>query len=155
MHFRTRLAVRNRMASMLVVVVMAVAAAAAIPASAGAVTVPRLINKIRLAHGLRPLRFSPALSHSSHGWAGRMMRGGFFAHAYHTSVAHEFHIFGENIGITFGRTSPARIVRMWMHSPEHRRIILMSTWRHIGSGSVGGVWRGHHLARTWVLRFGT
>jgi uncharacterized protein YkwD len=126
----------------------------AAPATAGASTVTGLINRVRMHHGLRPLRPLSALRNSSHAWARRMMSYGFFAHASRPAVARRFHIFGENIGITFGRTSPVRIVRMWMHSPPHRTLILSGTWRYIGAGSVGGTWQGHRHARTWVLRFG-
>jgi uncharacterized protein YkwD len=147
--------IRNRLAVPILVAAVLASAVAAMPSSAEATTVPRLINIVRAHHGLRALRNISSLQNSSHAWARRMMNGGFFGHAYHAAVAHKFHVFGENIGITFGRTGPSRIVRMWMNSPEHRSLILSRRWHYIGAGSVGGVWRGHRGARTWVLRFGT
>jgi uncharacterized protein YkwD len=146
--------VRNRLALLFLVTAIGAGAPAATPASADAATVTRMINNIRVSHGLRPLRPVTALRNSSYGWARRMMRGGFFAHAARPAVAHRFHIFGENIGLTIKYNSPRRMVRMWMNSPRHRELILSGTWRYIGAGSVGGTWRGHRRSRTWVLRFG-
>ena len=41
-----------------------------------------------------------------------------------------------------GRRSPRRVVRMWMHSPGHRAILLSGRYRKVGlarrTGSLGG-----------------
>lgn len=145
---------RNRIALPMLVLVAGIVIPAAAPSAAGATTVTGLINQVRVSHGLRPLRPVTSLRNSSHAWAAKMIRYDFFAHASRPAVARRFHIFGENIGLTFGRRgSPRRIVRMWLHSPPHRHLIFSPTWRYIGAGSVAGRFRGRR-ARAWVLRFG-
>ena len=56
-------------------------------------------------------------------------------------------LVGENIAWGTGRyASPEGIVRLWMHSPPHRRIILMPTLHRVGLGVAMGSFQGNHGA---------
>jgi uncharacterized protein YkwD len=47
---------------------------------------------------------------------------------------------GENLGWGWGvGASPSRIVEAWMHSPEHRKILLRPSYQEVGIGvALGG-----------------
>lgn len=142
-------------------------AAAAEPALAGcknAKTQPRatqigkaeravvcLINAKRAKHGLRKLKPRPKLrrpaqrhsrymhrhdcfAHVCPGEADvfeRLRRSGYLGHSSNWG-------YGETIGWGSRRKgTPRKIVRSWMRSPAHRKVILTGSFRHVG---VGGRW---------------
>jgi uncharacterized protein YkwD len=107
-----------------------------------------LINMARDAKGRRPLRFNADLHAVAAGQASEMVLGDYFGddnragqtplqrivassypeHAARVSTA-------QNIGWGTGPyASPAGMVRAWMLSPPHRRIILTAGYRDIGIG---------------------
>jgi uncharacterized protein YkwD len=121
-----------------------------------------LLNKIRRAHGLRPLAEDPRLEvaawrHSrdmvhrryfDHGdYIGRIASSGYLAGARTWRV-------GENIAWGGGfRQTPAAIVDMWMHSPPHRHNILTASFRQIGVGVARGTPTGY-TGGTYTTDFG-
>jgi uncharacterized protein YkwD len=132
--------------------VMAVPAA---PADAGASRAAlRKINHVRHRHGLRGLRWSRTLAHSAKGYSRFLMRHDFFGHLGSIHASHRFHRLGEVLEFhTGGRARPRLAVRLWMHSPGHRGILLGRGFRYIGLGRTTGTFGGRHTT-IWVGHLG-
>lgn len=120
-----------------------------------------LVNRERRHHGLPPVRESRRLDRSAQGWSNRMVRAASFTHGDFTSrlvaVGYRWSAAGENIASGF--RDPWGVVRGWMGSPDHCRIILGPQYADLGVGvntrrlgSYGpstwtqdfGLWKGHH-----------
>jgi uncharacterized protein YkwD len=124
-----------------------------------------LLNRERAAHGLRPLRANRALGRAASGHSTDMVAHAYFSHAglYGRIIRSGYRAgrrmcaFGENIGAATGPfASPAKIVSMWMHSPQHRANILSRTFRDAGVGAAfgfpgAGGWPG----ATYTVEFGS
>jgi uncharacterized protein YkwD len=132
-----------------------------------------LMNQVRLAHRLRPLRLSRALAQVATGQARDMVRGDYFGDQSLTGksplariMATGYPVHGgsirlltaQNIGWGTGpNATPVGIVRAWMQSPPHRRIILTGAYRDAGVGvapdvpsALGAGW----LGGTYAVEFG-
>jgi len=130
-----------------------------------------LIDQVRTAHHLRPLRANRELQTVAAAEAGDMLRGNYFADnsphgqtlAAHMAASHYLlrvatSSTAQNIGWgTLTNATPARMVEAWMRSPPHRRIILTGEYRDAGVGvipavpaAVGGGLGG----ATWTVDFG-
>jgi uncharacterized protein YkwD len=107
-----------------------------------------LVNRERRKRGLRPLRANRRLARAARRHAADMLRHGYFSHQSRSGAnfvsrirrtgylrrAHAW-LVGENIALGRGRsTTPAAIVRAWMHSPPHRASILRGSFRELGAG---------------------
>jgi uncharacterized protein YkwD len=130
-----------------------------------------LLNRVRAASHLRPLRFNAPLQSVAASQARDMVRGDYFGdnslqgltpmqriltsgystHARSVQAA-------QNIGWATGPlATPAGMVRAWMQSPPHRAIILTAAFRDIGVGVTAAAPRS--LARglrgaTYTLELG-
>ena len=107
-----------------------------------------LINQVRRAHGLRPLRFNRTLARVATSQVGQMVHLNYFADvrpygptpgrliASTHYAAHAASLStGQNIGWGTGSdATPASIVSAWMQSPPHRAVILAGGYRDIGVG---------------------
>jgi uncharacterized protein YkwD len=129
----------------------------ALPGQANRTQLARAIvcvsNAARRAHGLRKLKIDARLSTAAWRHSRDMVRRGYFAHtgpsgdtfvqriraAGYLSSADRW-LVGENLGWGWGASaSPGGIVKAWMHSPEHRRILLRPDYRELGVGvALGG-----------------
>jgi uncharacterized protein YkwD len=109
----------------------------------------REINRIRLAHDLRPLRVAPSLRTAARGHSQAMLAHGYFGHDSVDGTAFSVRIkrhytdrgwakwsVGEALlARSGGRTlQAAMVVDAWMDSPSHREIVLSATWRDVGIG---------------------
>jgi uncharacterized protein YkwD len=133
-----------------------------------------LMNELRVAHGMRPLRVNHALTRIASGQASDMVRGHYFAdqslsgqsplsrimasrYVAHAAGAHL--ITAQNIGFGTGpNATPAGIVRAWMLSPPHREIMLTPGYRDAGVGASPSVPSGiasRWLGGTYAVEFGT
>jgi uncharacterized protein YkwD len=132
-----------------------------------------LMNQVRVAHHLRPLHANRALSRVATGQARDMVRGRYFADQslsgqspltrimasnYPVRVASVHLLTAQNIGWGTGpNATPAGIVRAWMQSPPHRRIILTGAYRDAGVGVAlnipSGV-SGGLFGATYAVEFG-
>jgi uncharacterized protein YkwD len=134
------------------------ALALAVPAgdamASPASTMVREVNRIRLSHGLDPLRRSSSLHESSSHFARWLMRRGQFGHRARIAVASRFVWRGENLELHSGPDPlPQQTVRRWMGSPSHREVLLSGEWRWIGVGRSLGSFYGE-TATIWVAHFG-
>jgi uncharacterized protein YkwD len=149
------------------------ASASALPGEATRSQLARAVvcvsNLERQAHGLRALRLNRQLSVAARRHSLDMVRRGYFAHTgpsgdtfvdrirnagYLRSA--DTWIVGENLGWGWGAAaSPSRIVRAWMHSPEHRKILLRPSYGEVGVGVVqAGPHRKAAPTATFTADFG-
>ena len=113
-------------------------------------TVVREVNRVRVVHGLAPLRVSRGLRAAARGHCRSMLEQGFFGHDsvdgtvfserirrhYPSSGWHLWSV-GEALHASEGHEVDARaIVAAWLDSPPHRQIILSRTWRETGIGAL-------------------
>ena len=109
-----------------------------------------LINGIRHDHGLAPLTPSVALRAAAREHSADMLTRGYFEHdAPGETFDHRIrrHLASPLVGedIAWGTGSygtPEGLVRLWMHSPTHRHIILMPSLHRIGLGVAFGTFKG-------------
>ena len=112
------------------------------------------INQARARNGLRPLHRSPSLSGSSSRFAAFLMHRGVLAHRSRVSAGAGFSRLGEALAMISGRGfGVGGTVRMWLHSPTHRAVILTRSMNLIGAGAVRGRFDGRR-ATIWVVQTG-
>jgi uncharacterized protein YkwD len=106
-----------------------------------------LMNQVRIAHGLRPLRADVRLEGAARTHSRRMLRTGTFAHGAFTARIRRAGVraprVGENLAWGAGSLARARtIVRMWLASPSHRANLLRPGYRIVGVGAISGCFNG-------------
>ncbi len=121
------------------------------------------VNKVRLAHGLKPLAPEARLSAAAQIHSRVMAAHDCFAHRCPQDGAmtdrlaragYRYRVAAENIAA--GLADPAAVVAGWMNSPGHRKNILMAEAREVGAGyhlleQDGGKHRYRHY---WTMTFG-
>lgn len=125
------------------------------------------INKVRRAHGLRPVAPSPRLHWAARHHSSDMLAHDYFAHTsptgstlYERIVGSGFRTVGywqagETLAWGTGTWgAPAYVVKMWMASPEHRAILLSPLFRLVGVGRAQGTFMGHRGADVWTADWG-
>jgi uncharacterized protein YkwD len=127
-----------------------------------------LLNRIRGAHGLRPLHSDGRLRKAAQRHATDMVRRDYFSHdtpgggsiqtriggSGYLAGARSF-LFGEVIGGGTARGgSPKAVARAWMHSPPHRAAILTGRFRDLGVGVVHGFPGMGSRGATFTVDFG-
>ena len=98
--------------------------------------VVRAINRARAANGRRALRPARRLARAANAHTLSMLRSNYFSHgAFSARLRRYTHArrVGETIAMST-RCSASRIVRMWMHSPPHRAVLLSGGFRRVGIG---------------------
>ena len=103
------------------------------------------INVLRKTHRLSPLRVSKQLTIAANQHTTEMAQAGYFAHDSldHTefsnriersypSAGYRSWRVGENLLAVVPDVAAAEAITLWMHSAEHRAILLDSAWREIG-----------------------
>jgi uncharacterized protein YkwD len=112
------------------------------------------IDTARVRAGLAPLQPSPVLRGSAFAYAHLLIEHGFFGHLRRIRASSRFHTLGEIIEIHSGWSGHIHgALREWMHSAEHRAVILDPRFRSLGAGFRTGFFRGHR-ATIWVAHFG-
>jgi uncharacterized protein YkwD len=124
------------------------------PAAADATArMQRALNHARTAHGLPQLRPAPPLMRASGSYAHRLARTSRFQHAGNFQAS-GFDRVGEILGVASPGCSSRMVVRAWLGSPVHRRLLLTRSYRYVGIGKASGRLNGHRM-RFWVVRLGT
>lgn len=129
------------------------------PAQAGAAAGPfaramlRELNRMRAAHHLPALREDRSMDRGAAGHSRDMARHGYFAHGAWPgrvmAAAGSARSIGEVIGcrVTSDPGSEARaMVREWLGSPPHRRVLLDGAFRRVGVGRATATHAGHATA---------
>ena len=110
------------------------------------------VNKVRKAHGRKPLRATVCLTKKvAQPWAKHMASTGSFAHQDLTKVwetCPSLTAVGENIAA--GQPTAKAVMKAWMNSAGHRRNILNRKFRKIGLGLA----RDADGTPYWVQDFG-
>ncbi len=120
----------------------------ALPATAAAGPEKQMlkqINAARTANGAPPVELSPSLTRASRSYARKMARTGRFRHARNARGK-------EILGFTRGSTRMRWVVKAWLRSPVHRRVLLGKNFRRVGIGTKRGRLGGGR-ATVWVVRF--
>ena len=111
-----------------------------------------LVNAERTQRGLPALRRDRDLADAARGHSADMVRRDYFAHTSPTGETFKDRVraagygepgagwrAGENLGWGTGpRAAPEELVKAWLESPGHRRILLSSQYRELGIGVAGG-----------------
>jgi uncharacterized protein YkwD len=103
-----------------------------------------VINDRRAAHGLRPLRVDRCTDRIAERWGRHLARNGAFEHQSLSPLLRRCDARWAGETLAYGRVTPARMVRMWMHSPGHRAILLSRRATHVGIGAARD-------SRGWVV----
>jgi uncharacterized protein YkwD len=112
------------------------------------VSILKVMNEVRMAHGLRPLRLDGRLERAARGHSRTMLRTNQFFHGAFTARIRATGVkaprIGENLAWGVGVLSRARaIVNMWLASPEHRANLLHTGYRTVGVGALRGRFDGY------------
>ncbi len=93
------------------------------------------VNVRRAHHGLRKLRLASCTDAVAERWGSYLASTDQFFHQSMSTILNKCNAYyaGETLGR--GAITPKRLVRMWMHSPEHRHILLSHYPRRIGIGA--------------------
>ncbi len=134
------------------------------PTSAQAASSPRLdrgerslvrvINRVRHAHGRKRLHAGRRLSRVADLHSRNMLARDFFAHGSFAQRVRRFAPYrrlGENLAWT-SRCSPGLVVRMWLRSAAHRKVLLSRSYRRVGVGRRAGR-LGPRQACLWTADF--
>jgi uncharacterized protein YkwD len=123
----------------------------------------RDINATRAAHGLRAVSPSLLLRYAAKRHSDDMITRDYFSHTapgggtlYDRIVRSGFVSgysweAGETLAWGTGSlANPGQIVKAWLASPEHRAILLSSTWTRIGISRACGSFLGYSGACVWT-----
>jgi uncharacterized protein YkwD len=124
------------------------------------------LNEARARHGLPPLQHDRALHVAAQRHSNNMISRDYFSHTsptgstlYTRVMRAGFRYSGswwaaETLAWGTGtQASPRATVRMWMHSPEHRAIILSTQAKLVGIGRATGSFLGYRGAVAWTADF--
>jgi uncharacterized protein YkwD len=160
----------TRTLRLVAIALVALAVATVKAGSAHAATTPARtvlldrINTVRAEHGLRRVRPSTRLRGAAQHHSLDMLRRNYFAHTsptgstlYDRIVGSGFvsgyssWLGGETLAWGTGSLAGARAtVHAWMMSPEHRAILLSSTYRWVGISRECGHYHGYSDACVWT-----
>jgi uncharacterized protein YkwD len=126
-----------------------------------------LTNGERRSHGQSQMRWNSALARVAEAHARDMVARHYFAHisrggrdqmdriaASSYKPAGGCWTAGENLLLSTGAATPARLLRAWMRSPAHRETILLRGWHDFGLGVVGESPQGDPAGLTLVALYG-
>ena len=127
----------------------------AAPASAGSSQrMLNEINRIRAAHGVRPINRAENLVNTSVGMGHAMMAFDFFGHLPRLGVSRRYRHRGEILALNSGRRLRIRgTVRAWLRSPAHRGVVLDGSFAWAGAAATYDRMKGRRRT-VWVAHFG-
>lgn len=113
----------------------------------------RIVNKVRARHRLPRLRRQPLLARGASLHSAFQLDAGRPSHATPegTRFAERLRRYtrartiGETIAWVASAEGAAAVVRMWMNSRSHRRVLLDRRFRRLGIGSRSGELNGHAM----------
>ena len=136
--------------------------------AAAAATTPRAallaqINAVRSAYGLHAVEPAPLLHLAARGHSDDMILRDYFGHTSPSGwtlkdrLEHSGFVKGyiweggETLAWGLGPTAtPVATIQAWLHSPEHRAIVLGPNWRQVGISRACGHFLGHVGACVWT-----
>ena len=126
--------------------------------SSSEIRLAAMINQVRQAHVLPPLRLDPTLERAARYHSVDMLEHGYFAHGPFATRLRSFgvrgKVVGENLAWGAGRGGEARaVLTLWLRSPEHRHNLLRPSFRRIGLGMPVGPFAGYRYTRMITADF--
>ena len=113
------------------------------------------LNEVRAKYRLPPLAESTRLRHTAREHSRMMLRLDYFGHLRRIRAPRSFRLLGEVLAWRSGSRPRARtVLRMWLRSPGHRRIVLGRRFRFAGAAAVRGAF-GRRKAVAWTMHLGT
>lgn len=107
------------------------------------------LNRIRVQHGLQPVKISARLTAAAAQHSKEMGADGYFEHTSHDGTAfwkridhwygssgYGYWSVGENLLWSSPDVDPTQALQLWLASPEHRANLLTAKWREIGVSAV-------------------
>ena len=93
------------------------------------------VNRVRKAHGLRPLSLATCTDSVAESWSTYLATTNSFYHQSMTKLLTKCHAYyaGETLGR--GAIKPRTLVTMWMHSAPHRAVLMSRSPTRIGIGA--------------------
>jgi uncharacterized protein YkwD len=125
-------------------------------------SVVKLINKQRARHGLRALKTDGSLITVARAHSRDMIKRNYFSHRSKTGTDPGDRIaraggtgaIGEDLAWGTGSyASPSAIVKLWLNSPPHRRVLLAKDLRYVGIGRASGRFQGYGGAAVFTADF--
>jgi uncharacterized protein YkwD len=111
------------------------------------------LNHMRAQHGLPPFADDGAMNRGAAAHSQDMARHGYFAHGSWSARVARAARRPRRVGEVLAWLAPAGpqaeaawVLSAWMHSPEHRRVLLDGGFRRVGIGRAVGVEGGAHAA---------
>jgi uncharacterized protein YkwD len=114
------------------------------------------INSVRASYGLPAVRDDGRMANGARSHSESMARHNFFDHASVNGASWDRRVrrssgsgtVGEVLGYiqSTGHGEARAIVRAWMHSAEHRAILLSRSFDRAGVGRAWAHWSGHRTA---------
>jgi uncharacterized protein YkwD len=133
-----------------------------------AVTTLCLVNQARARNRIPPLRIDPRLVRAARRHSRDMVARGYFSHTSPQGLSSSERIartgfmrgrrrwtVGENIAWRTGAANPGAIVRGWLASAAHRRVLLDRRFRVAGIGIASGTPRHGASGLTYTADFGS
>lgn len=112
------------------------------------------INKVRVAHGLAPMRYSRSLSRSSSRFVHYLARTQRFAHSSSIRASGRFSQLGEVLALMRGWEVRRTLTLVyWLQSWSHRAVILNPSFRYVGAARARGHYAGSPML-FWTVQFG-
>ncbi len=86
------------------------------------------VNRARHARGIRPIAVRPCHDGYAERWTNYLARNNQFRHQDLGPYMQRCKLTGAGEILALGPVRPVRMVRMWLNSPEHRRIMLSRSY---------------------------
>ena len=121
-----------------------------------------LINKQRARHGLKALKSDGSLITIARRHSKDMVHRNYFSHTSKSGTHPSDRIasaggrgaIGEDLAWGSGSyASPSAIVKLWMNSPPHRRVLLAKDLKYVGIGRATGRFQGTSGAAVFTADF--
>jgi uncharacterized protein YkwD len=125
-------------------------------------SVVTLINKQRARHGLHALKIDGSLLTVARAHSRDMIKRNYFSHRSRSGTDPVDRIaraggagaIGEDLAWGTGSyASPSAIVKLWLNSPPHRRVMLAKDLRYVGIGRATGRFQGYSGAAVFTADF--
>jgi uncharacterized protein YkwD len=107
------------------------------------------LNALRRQRGLRPLRLSFDLTRAARRHSTEMASRGYFDHTsvsgrsferciarFYPAGRGRYWSVGENLLWSSPELNATAVLKLWLNSPQHRKIMLMTRLREIGVGAI-------------------
>lgn len=92
------------------------------------------LNRVKVNHNLHTVRYGSCIDGVAERWASHLESQRSFYHQNLYPILYKCNAVRVGEILLRGDVSPRTAVRLWMNSPEHRRIIMDGRYRRIGVG---------------------